>query len=858
MLARKTKALILAAAMAGAALLPAQVLAQGEQFEQQIAAAKTSMMADSAAALDHARKAARFVKGEGRESDEARLTANWLEAEALLRLNRASEAEEIASAALSEAEETLPDSKLYADLLRSYGSISAASSNYGEALPAFLKAHERYTELGEKRSSALALQNIGSLYSDARDYERVLRYYREAKATYPDDPALSLSAHNNKGNALKELGRHEEAEAEFREALRLAQQMESPLLQARILTNVASTQLLRGRLDAADESASYGLAIAQADESDWAPFLYGVRSQVALERGDLTQADRFLQRTFAGQDIANTSPFFRDFHETAYETYSRLGNFRLAANHMAAFSRLDSQARDLSAKANNAILAAQFDAASREARIARLSAEKEAKDVKLEAQQNKVIVLTLGILISVLLVGGILLALRNVTRSRQAIAVANEKLTFVTQHDSLTKLFSRDHFSELLGQQLEKKAKGGPASILMLIDLDRFKQVNDVYGHAAGDQLLALLGERFREVVGEHGIMGRLGGDEFAIILTDVDNAAEAQPIASELIAKISETFEIDGFEMNVGASIGIAVIGEDASTNSGMMTDADLALYEAKARGRGTFVVYSPHMRMKLEEKAELESDLTDALKNGELSIHYQPIVRGTDREIQYYEALMRWNHPVRGNIPPDVFIPIAEETMLIESLGAWLLRSACKEAVSWPDTVKLSVNISALQLTTNAFLGTVVEALASSGLPAERLVLEVTETMLLEMDDELDALLASLHQLGVCFALDDFGRGYSSLGYIEKIRFSMIKIDRSFVQQAAIGSRRSEAIVSAIVSLAGSLNIDVTAEGIEAEDQLQALEGLGCACFQGFHIGRPQPRETATTDEAVGLRVA
>ncbi|WP_394729200.1 EAL domain-containing protein [Altererythrobacter sp. GH1-8] len=827
--------------------MPGLPAAQGERFDAQIEKAKSSMMADSAAALNHARSAARFVNGSGAEADEARLTANWLEAEALLRLNRADEAADIADAALREAEQKLPKSKLYADLLRSYGSIAAATSDYGAALNAFLKAHERYTDLGEKRSAALALQNIGSLYSDARDYARVLRYYREANAIYPDDVALSLSAHNNKGNALKELGRLEEAEEEFRTALRLAKRMQSPLLEARIINNIASTQLLRGRLAAADESAAEGLALARAGGESWAPFLYGVRSQVAFERGNLIQAEGFLSRTFAGQDLSTTSPFFRDFHETAYKVYRGLGNFRLAADHMEAFSRLDSQARDLSAKANNAILAAQFDAAEREARIVRLSAEKQAKDVELRDQQNQVILLTLGILFSILAVVGTLFVLRNVNRSRSAIKEANEKLTFVTQHDSLTSLYSRDYFSELLDRQLALHASGGSPSILMLVDLDRFKQVNDVYGHAAGDQLLAMLRERFRTVVGENGIMGRLGGDEFAIILPDIANAVEALPIAHALIAQVSEPFEIDGFEMNVGASIGIAVIGEDADTNSGMMTDADLALYEAKGRGRGTAVVYSAHMRMKLEEKAELENDLSEALKNGELSIHYQPIVRGAERQVQFYEALMRWNHPVRGEIPPDVFIPIAEETLLIESLGAWLLRSACKEAATWPEHIKLNVNISALQLSTNAFLGTLVEALASSGLAAERLVLEVTESMLLEMDDELDGLLASLDKLGVCFALDDFGRGYSSLGYIEKIRFSMIKIDRSFVQQAALGSRRSEAIVSAIVSLAGSLKIDVTAEGIEAEEQLQLLQELGCACFQGYHIGRPEPRNSA-----------
>ncbi|QIG52927.1 EAL domain-containing protein [Altererythrobacter sp. BO-6] len=837
------RALCIAAAVMVASMQPVAAHAQGDAFEAKIAEAKSSMMADSSQALRLAREAGKLATGTGSEADEARLTAKWLEGEALMRLNRASEAAEIISSALSEAEKSIPDSKLYADLLRSQGSIAAISSDYAGALSAFLKAHQRYNLLGEKRSEAIVLQHIGSLYSDARDYERVLRYYRQATATFPEDDALSLSAHNNKGNALKELGRFEEAEEEFRSALKIAEKMESPLLEARILNNIASVQMARGRLAAAEETANTVMAIARRDAPEWVPFINGVRSQIALARGDLKRAEAYLSQTFAGQNLTQTIPYFRDFHQTAYETFRRLGNYRLAAEHMAAFNRLDSQARDLSAKANNAILGARFEAAEREVRIARLSADKQAKEAQLAAQNNQLIALSGGIALALLLILGGLFVLRNIARSRAAIAAANEKLTYVTQHDSLTGLYSRDYFRSLLDQQLELHARSEIPSVLMLVDLDRFKQVNDVYGHAAGDKLLSILGERFRKVVGAENYIGRLGGDEFAIVLTGVQTAAQALPIAHKLIEEVSEAYLIDGFEMNVGASIGIAVIGADGQTNSDMMTNADLALYDAKRRGRGTAVVYSAHMRMQLEDKAELEADLADALKNDELSIHYQPIVRGAKREVMYYEALMRWNHPVRGMIPPSVFIPIAEDTLMIEHLGSWMLRSACKEAASWPENIKLTVNISALQLSTRAFLGTVVEAMAASGIAADRLVLEVTETMLLEMDEDLDALLTSLSQLGVCFALDDFGRGYSSLSYIEKIRFSMIKIDRSFVQSAATGSRRSEAIVAAIVSLARSLDIDVTAEGIEEEEQMSALEALGCACFQGFHIGHPMP---------------
>jgi EAL domain-containing protein (putative c-di-GMP-specific phosphodiesterase class I) len=246
--------------------------------------------------------------------------------------------------------------------------------------------------------------------------------------------------------------------------------------------------------------------------------------------------------------------------------------------------------------------------------------------------------------------------------------------------------------------------------------------------------------------------------------------------------------------------------------------------------------------MRQKLEDRSNLETDLGVALENGQLSVVYQPIIDGRDRSVMGYEALMRWNHPTRGVVPPSVFIPIAEDALLIDKLGAWMLRSACAEAANWPEHIKLTVNISSLQLSNTAFLGTVTHALATSGLAPDRLILELTESLIIEMAEDLDALLGSLKTLGVSLALDDFGRGYSSLNYIEKMNFSMIKIDREFVQAAAAGSVRSQAVVTAIVSLANSLNIDVTAEGIEEEGQVATMLSLGCSCLQGFFFAKPE----------------
>ena len=819
----------------------ASTAAQQTAYETAISQAKATMMADSASALIHARDAATHVQGDTTESQKALLTAQWLEAEALMRLNRSDEAAQIIDKAIKAISVRFNGSKLHADLLRSQATLRQSQGQYGEALSAFLEAHELYDALGEGRSRSIVLQNIGSLYTDARDYERVLTYYKQAHDVFPQDKALSLSAHNNTGNALKELKRYDEAEAEFRTALATAVQMDSPLLEARILTNIASTQYLAGDLAAAERTARKGLAIANSSAPEWLPFLYGVRAQIAEARGDNESARRFLANTFANEDLKSTSPLFRDFHDTAYKVYSESENYMLAAQHLEAFHRIEGQARDLSAAANNALLAARFDAENRELEISKLELQQTANKAQLDSAQNQVIFLSIVIALVILAFLGVLLALRTVNRSREAIKSANAKLTHVIRHDALTQLFARDHFRDQLEKSIRTRAESPTPPILAFIDLDRFKQVNDVFGHASGDKLLQQVADRFRAAAGEESVIGRLGGDEFAMIMPASMTMERAVELSQTIIADVSEPFSIDGFEISIGASIGLTEITEAVNV-SVHMTNADLALYEAKDRGRGTCVVYEPQMREKLEDRSSLENDLEAALENGELSVCYQPIVKGDDRVVIGHEALLRWTHPERGIIPPSVFIPLAEDCRLIERLGEWILREACSEAAKWPEDMKVTVNISTTQMSDPSFLHIVAQALATSGLQPGRLILELTESLVLDMDQQIEQLLSGLRGLGVSFALDDFGRGYSSLNYIDKMDFAMIKIDREFVQTAAEGSSRSQAVVTAIVALAHSLGIEVTAEGIESEEQAQAMTELGCTCFQGYHFGRPQ----------------
>ena len=480
-----------------------------------------------------------------------------------------------------------------------------------------------------------------------------------------------------------------------------------------------------------------------------------------------------------------------------------------------------------------------------------------ASQAALNSAKYRVLVLTAGSVFAILLAAGTLAAFRVSNRHRLALRDANEQLLHLSRHDGLTGLTSRNYFRERLDERLEEVGSGSEVeAALLLIDLDRFKLVNDLHGHHVGDAVLVEVAKRLRTGLGHEALIGRLGGDEFGAILPAAHGKTATRMRAERLIAALSERYVCDEGDLFIGASIGIAMVGKDGETASQLTTNADLALYEAKRRGRGTSVLYRPEMRAAIEERATLESDLAGALERGELKLHYQPIVDAAEGTIAFREALMRWNHPTRGLLYPDAFIPLAENRQIIQGLGAWLVRTACMEARRWDSDVRLALNISTFQLADANFLQLIVEALAASELPADRLILELNESIFTRMDANLVNLLQSLRILGVRLALDHFGRGNSSLSYLEEIDFTMIKVDRGFVQSAAAGLPRSQAIVSAIISLAKSLGLDVAAEGIETEEQAAQMRTLGCTYLQGFYYGRPQEMDETQVEHAPARR--
>jgi diguanylate cyclase (GGDEF)-like protein len=412
-----------------------------------------------------------------------------------------------------------------------------------------------------------------------------------------------------------------------------------------------------------------------------------------------------------------------------------------------------------------------------------------------------------------------------------------EQIAFLARHDSLTKLPNRVLFSETLHEACDHCETSGVA--LLCLDLDHFKVINDTLGHATGDAVLVAVSERLRGCIREFDIGARLGGDEFAVIVF-TDDAEEAISIARRIIERISRPFHFDGQLVQIGISIGIALAPQDAKTPGALMKNGDLALYRAKAEGRGVLRLYDPEMDERLQARRALQSALRRAVARGELYLEYQPIVDLATRRITGAEALVRWRHPERGLLSPGEFVPLAEESGLISEIGAWVLQQACSAAADWPPEITVAVNLSPLQFRNADLVSIINKVIIASGLPPERLELEIVESTMLDNNTQTAEALWQLNERGMRIALDDFGTGYSSLSYLRRFPFDKIKIDRSFIRDLGY-EKDDSSIILAIIGLAERMNMVVTAEGVEHEEQAELLISYGCAQAQGYLFYRP-----------------
>jgi len=461
-------------------------------------------------------------------------------------------------------------------------------------------------------------------------------------------------------------------------------------------------------------------------------------------------------------------------------------------------------------------------------------------DVQITRSLAPVVLMELPITLASLVLGHLLVLVLRVLPLR-LLRQALERATYLAAHDLLTGLPNRALFADRLEQALATVRREHGQMAVLCLDLDHFKDVNDTLGHAAGDALLCAVATQLRRCLREVDTLARLGGDEFAVIQPDIRQPRDAETLALRLIDVAREPVVLDGQQVFVGMSAGIA-LGHADSQAAELVKQADFALYQAKAAGRGGFCFFAPEMNARIRQRRAMEADLRAALDRGELGIVYQPQIHLASGAIRGAEALMRWNHPVEGPIPPSVFIPVAEETGLIGPLGAWLLGQACKEATGWPERIGLAVNVSPVQFRLAGFLDTVRGALAASGLDPRRLELEVTEGLMLNDTAETLEILAGLRQLGARLAMDDFGTGYASLGYLRKFRFDKIKIDKSFVRNLG-EDPNADAIVRAVVGLSGALGMQTNAEGVENARQAELLRAHGFGEAQGFLYWKPMP---------------
>jgi diguanylate cyclase (GGDEF)-like protein len=444
---------------------------------------------------------------------------------------------------------------------------------------------------------------------------------------------------------------------------------------------------------------------------------------------------------------------------------------------------------------------------------------------------------TISVIIQPVAKGGVVAVHEDVTERRRAEA----QIYHMARHDALTDLPNRVLFNERLAEMLDAAGRDEKIAV-MCLDLDRFKGVNDTLGHPAGDKLLRMVADRVRGIIRPGDVVARLGGDEFVLVQGRAEQPASAIALAERIVDALSAPYLVDGHQIVIGTSVGIAVSPQDGADADLLLKNSDMALYRSKSDGGGVFRFFETEMDARLQQRRLMELDLRCALAEGQFELHYQPLINVEKNTINGFEALLRWKHPNQGYIPPSDFIPLAEEIGLINPLGEWILQNACMEAATWPEEIQVAVNISPVQFRTKKLLATVLSALAASGLSPRRLELEITEGVLLVEQKSTLSMLHDLRALGVRIVMDDFGTGYSSLGYLQSFPFDKIKIDGSFIRNSGTGTT-ALAIIRAITGLGTSLGMMTTAEGVETADQLKLIRKEGCGEAQGYLFSRARP---------------
>ncbi|MFW5660117.1 MAG: EAL domain-containing protein, partial [Oceanicaulis sp.] len=792
---------------------------------------------DPAQALEAAGAAIAALDSEapGRDRAERFAQAEGLQAEALLRMGRPAEAAPLADAALRRLGAQPETSKLYADLSLTHGRIAVARGEFEPAFLSFTRAYEIYRALGETRSQAIVLQSIGSIYTSAKQFERALTYLDDAMERY-SDPALDLAGLNNRANALRELGRYEAAIAAYEQALQIAEGLNSPMLEMRILNNFAALHVNFEDFDAAQDALAEADRIASSvGQGEWSRFLDGVRAQIAMGRGAPARAAEYLERAFQGVPLDASPQNFAEFHETAVEAFTALGREGDALAHLRAFKRLDDESRSVAASANSALLGAQFEFAEQELEIEQLRAERLEQDLALAGERARANVLALCALIAVILAALVIGFMRY-----RAEAARKRTLAAALYRDSETGLPSR----KALESRLSKSAEKGLDHYILAFEINRHDQLRSALGFAPFAALKSELARRLADDrdpadvgVIAPGVLGVLVNFD----LVDVEGEGGLTRLAAGLRERLLDKVRVGELDIDASATAGAALFGpQNGEPDVETAIKQALAAVEQARDQSKPFALFDHALFGDPSQNLAIMSRMSAAMANNEMVLHYQPKLDIRSGEYSSAEALMRWTDPERGYIPPDAYIPFAEETGHIRDLTEWSLERALVDQVALSKAgldMAIAVNISSVLLTDSSFAARAAQLAAQS---RAGLIFEVTETAIMSDIDRANRTLKMWTRAGVKISIDDYGTGQSSLAYLKRLPASELKLDRAFIKDVC-GSQRDRMLVKSTVDLAHNLGLTLTAEGVEDLETLSVLKLMGCDSAQGFGLCRP-----------------
>lgn len=806
---------------------------QVQDFDGVVEDARAAMMRDPVAALELVAEAEQALAAQGQYTSVQQATISWLRAEALTRLGRPAEALPAAQGALNLLSETGVRDKLYGDVLVALGRGYKQTGEYGLALENYQSAYEIFRDTGDTRSEAIVLQSIASIYKDAGQYDRAVEYYLTAMERHPGDIQLELAATNNLGNVYRELSEFDGALVQFERARAIAAEMQSPILEARILNNIASLNVEFDNFTEATAAIEQAFTVLP-DESriEWTRFLWAVQAEIAYGRGEYAEAARLVSATFDGLSLGETSQHFAEFHESAADIYEAAGNWQLATEHLRAFYRLDTQAREVMSSANLTLLGAEFHFAEQELEIARLrSAGLESELELADARFRQRLILVSALLIVMI---GLTIALMWRQRAARERQVLLERMLF---EDGETGLPSRS----ALQRQIDMLGPLEPGmTVAVALGIDRYDQLEAVLGFSRASELQRLVVERIANHEGIDGVS--LLSPGVVGFMLDGATLEEARYTADRITALFRRPVELADVEIDIDLTAGLDA-GDDPSN---LIKRAVIAIQQSRDTHQ-TVAVFDAEAFGDASLDLSLIGRMTDAMRTGKMTLHYQPKLNLRTNEYDTVEALSRWNDDEHGFVPPDTFIRLAEETGRIRDLTEWGLRQAVSDQARMAAAgfdMMISFNISGALVSDPVFAEFALQQVKSA---RGKFCFEITETAAMQDPKRAMATLRRWMDSGVRIAIDDYGSGLSSLSYLKMLPCHELKLDRAFVQNIA-SNERDRMLVKSTADLAHSLGLEMTAEGVEDDEGLALLKLFGCDSAQGFGLSRPLPLAALT----------